>query len=311
MLICAAFAGFLLTACDIPQPQPTEMKNQPQIVSDSAYACPMHPEETGKPGEKCPTCGMDFEQVQPGNSGESKMVVHSTPEIIEAGKPVQFTFNISENGKIAPLDVVHEKKFHLLVVNEALTWFDHIHPRELQGGTYAVTETFPAGGKYLLFADYKVSGSAGEIHRQEIEVAGPQTSGSVSTPEKWISKVEGYTVTLANGHDFKTRRPQHFGFSIEKNGKNISSQELQPYLGAVAHVILIGKADKDFLHVHPSSTDQFPIHGETRFEKAGTYQMWVQFQLDGKVLTVDFTLKVAEGMEVIESQPHDHSGHQL
>ncbi|MBL8003077.1 MAG: hypothetical protein JNL05_14080 [Flavobacteriales bacterium] len=31
---------------------------------DAAYACPMHPEVTGKEGDSCPKCGMDLEKVQ-------------------------------------------------------------------------------------------------------------------------------------------------------------------------------------------------------------------------------------------------------
>lgn len=28
------------------------------------YACPMHPEVTGKEGDSCPKCGMDLEKVE-------------------------------------------------------------------------------------------------------------------------------------------------------------------------------------------------------------------------------------------------------
>jgi hypothetical protein len=78
----------------------------------------------------------------------------------------------------------------------------------------------------------------------------------------------------------------------------------------VAHVVVIGKAEKDFLHIHPTSNEKFPIHGETRFENAGVYRMWVQFQLDGKVYTADFTINVTKGDKVIKSEPHDHNKHQ-
>ena len=72
---------------------------------------------------------------------------------MEAGKPANLSFYITKNGENAPLDVVHEMKIHLLIVNEELTWFDHIHPGEQPDGTYVVTETFPGGGTYLLFTD--------------------------------------------------------------------------------------------------------------------------------------------------------------
>ena len=47
---------------------------------------------------------------------------------------------------------------------------------------------------------------------------------------------------------------------------------MQPYLGATAHIVMINKADKDFLHIHPMS-QRFPIYAETYIEKAGLYRM--------------------------------------
>lgn len=288
----------------------SDMENHQHTNTTSVYACPMHPEETGKQGDKCSKCGMDLELVQKDNSENIEVKITSTPQKIEAGKPTQLAFSITENGKNAVLDIVHEKKIHLLIVDEALTWFDHIHTEEQADGSHTVTETFPYSGKYIVFTDFKASGSSGTVDKQEIEVAGNVKAKPDTEANKWVSKMDGYTVTLVNGNDFKTDRPQHFGLTIEKDGKFLSGQDIEQYLGAVAHVIVIGKSDKDFLHVHPTSNEKYPIHGETRFEKAGVYRMWVQFQLDGKVHTADFTINVTKGDKVIESEPHDHSGHQ-
>lgn len=32
-------------------------------ATEAAYACPMHPEVTGKKGDTCPKCGMDLEPI--------------------------------------------------------------------------------------------------------------------------------------------------------------------------------------------------------------------------------------------------------
>lgn len=52
------------------------------------------------------------------------------------------------------------------------------------------------------------------------------------------------------------------GISIEKNGKFVTGNDIQQYLGAVAHVVVIGKENKDFLHIHPTSNEKYPIHGK-------------------------------------------------
>lgn len=198
----------------------------------------------------------------------------------------------------------------MLIVDEELTWFDHIHTEEQADGNHTVTETFPYSGKYIVFADFKSSSSSGIVNEQEIEVSGNTTAKPGTETNKWVSKVDGYTITLVNGNDFKTGRPQYFGLTIEKDGKYLSGQDIEQYLGAVAHAIVIGKTEKEFLHLHPTSNEKYPIHGETRFENAGVYRMWVQFKIDGKVHTADFTINVTKGDKVIQSEPHDHSQHQ-
>lgn len=305
--------GVLFTSCNNSnnnQHHTSDATEQQTTDAKGVYACPMHHEITGKQSDKCSKCGMDLELVQKDNSENVDVKWVFTPQTIETGKMTQLSIAITKNGKNVALEVVHEKKIHMLVVNEELTWFDHIHPTEQADGNYTVTETFPYSGKYILFTDFKTSHSSATGNKQEIKVAGNVTAKPDATKNKWVSKVDGYTVTLVNGNDFKTNRPQYIDISIEKDGKFITGKDIQQYLGAVAHVVVIGKADKDFLHIHPTSNEKYPIHGETRFEKAGVYRMWVQFQIDEKVHTADFTVNVAKGKEVIESLPHDHSGHQ-
>lgn len=42
----------------------TEMGSMPMDSTQMAYACPMHPEVTGKDGDKCSKCGMKLEAVK-------------------------------------------------------------------------------------------------------------------------------------------------------------------------------------------------------------------------------------------------------
>lgn len=61
IVICSAFAGLFLTACNNTQNKSSNMENYQHANTTSVYACPMHPEETGKQGDKCSKCGMDLE----------------------------------------------------------------------------------------------------------------------------------------------------------------------------------------------------------------------------------------------------------
>lgn len=271
------------------------MTTQQHADRSNTYACPMHPDETGKQGDKCSKCGMELKAIQQENSDEFQVHLSTLPHTIEAGKPTQLTLAIKRSGQMVPLEVSHEMKIHLMVVSEDLRWFHHIHPEEQPDGSYAITATFPNGGKYLLFADFKPSGAYQTLNRQEIEVQGNPSANNEELSNKWISKVDGFTVRLSNASDFKTGQTQHLEVSIEKDGKELMEKDLQQYLGASAHIVMIYKSDKEFLHIHPVSDSRFPVFAQTQIEKAGAYRMWVQFKIDGEVHTSDFTIDVIQG----------------
>src|SRR5690606_31952254 len=156
----------------------------------------------------------------------------------------------------------------------------------------------------ILFSDFKPQGAAPVVDKKEITVEGSPDNKANFSP-KFVSVVDGYTVTLENGNDLKTNRSQSLEILVVKDGKKLSESDIQPYLAATAHIAMISKEDKDFLHIHPISDDRFPIYAETRIKKTGTYRIWVEFQTNGNVHTADFTVDVAEG----ENNAHDGGHH--
>lgn len=298
----------MLSACNNSEKKQksTDMSAHQHEDVESNYACSMHPEVTGKKGEKCSKCGMELEPIATEKVKSFEVKLSSNPEAIEAGKSAKLSISITEDGKNTAMDVVHEMKLHLLVMNEELTWFNHIHPEEQTDGTFNISETFPGGGKYLLFVDYKPKGASGKVKMLEIDVKGIPLKTSKIATEKLVSKVDNYTVTLTNGKDLKTDRGQLLKFTVEKEGKRLEEKDIQPYLGANAHIVMIAKETKDFLHIHPISDKKFPIYAETQVKKAGLYRMWVQFKIDGIVRTADFTVNVLEGTKSVNDNHDEH-----
>ncbi len=96
----------------------------------------------------------------------------------QAGQPV--TFSIAANAH--PLEYVHEKPVHLIVVSEDLAEFSHIHPERTLGDSYHVVHTFEHGGHYRLYADFTAPGEGPRIEAFDIQVAGPpKTSPPTAT----------------------------------------------------------------------------------------------------------------------------------
>jgi hypothetical protein len=70
--------------------------------------------------------------------------------------------------------------------------------------------------------------------------------------------------------------------------------DLQPYLGAMGHLVVISADGKLYVHAHPvegtaaNGVVEFAAH----FSRPGIYKGWGQFQRAGQVHTVPFVLKV-------------------
>lgn len=98
--------------------------------------------------------------------------------------------------------------------------------------------------------------------------------------------------------------------------------DLDPYLGAWAHVVVLSRDGADFLHAHPleaagpgfsegfphahaaiSSPSPATIRTVTGFRRAGLYKLWVQARRRGQVIAVPFVLDVAPAATPVTSAP--------
>ena len=209
-----------------------------------------------------------------------------------------------------PLDVEHTKKIHLIVLNDDLSWFDHIHPEFNADGSYRVKEKFSTPGKYTLFADYKPSGCNHVVDNLNVTVEGSAPAAKKYGSDKLTGNAgDSFSVSLTpEGGKFLTNMAMHINGVVMLNGKEVEVTTLEDYLGAKAHMVGVSLEDKKYLHLHPGvEGGKFDLH--TTFDKAGIYRDWIQFQSKGKVYTSDFVMNVAEGIADNSSKEKDHSSH--
>lgn len=299
---------------------------------EHSYRCPMNCEKGktyDKPG-KCPVCGMNLEHYDGGedNGLTYKMQYNSNPAQLTAGQPATLSFTPKVVGKEAEdvaLDLQHEKKIHLIVVSDDLSYFEHIHPDFQSDGSYQIkvlgkgqnysndagkNETkFENGGNYILFADYKPTGGAHQVEKVPFKVTGPEKQPVRFSAAKLSGTSGPYTVTLnPTAGKLFTGAQLHIEGAVQRDGKEIDAASLENYLGAKAHMVVLSLDEKEYLHVHPEVVNgKFDLH--TTFKKPGIYRGWIQFQNEGKVHTIDFTMNVTKGTdEDIAKAGEGHSG---
>lgn len=284
-----------------------------------AYRCPMNCEDGktyDKPG-KCPVCGMELEHFDGEDNGQDyTMKFTSNPAQIASGQAATFSFTpkvVGKESEAVALDLQHEKKIHLIVVSDDLSYFEHIHPDYQADGSYQIkvlakgqnyaagpgnNETkFDAGGNYFMFADYKPTGSTHQVEKIPLLITGAARPATTYKADKLSGTSGSYSAVLnVTGGKLITGALMHISGTILKQGKEIDANSLEDYLGAKAHMVVISVNEKEYLHVHPSVADgKFDLH--TTFKTPGIYRGWLQFKAEGKVHTVDFTMNVAQGTE--------------
>ena len=223
-----------------------------------------------------------------------KLVVGTDPSEPQAGSVTKFVLQIQNDDgtPIKTFDVLHEKLVHLIVVREGLDEFAHLHPDVDGSGMITGEFTFPKSGKYRLFADHQPQGQSPGLEVGEVNVAGNDEPVVAlvpnASPEVTVGELKAH-VTIALGEMEKTVR-FHF---VSADNKPVS--DLQPYLGAMGHLVIISADGREYVHAHPLSEAKTAPDGAVEFAahfpKPGIYKAWGQFQRGDSVFTVPFVLE--------------------
>jgi hypothetical protein len=178
-------------------------------------------------------------------------------------------------------DVEGGVRLHLIVVRRDFTGYTHVHPRVQADGSWRVPLTFREPGVYRAYADFEVDGRKTVLGR-DLFVAGNMKPQPLAPPAS--STAAGpYTVRLA-------RDGQTFDFAITRDG---APAELQNYVGMRGHLVALRDGDLAYSHVHPlDGSKPGRVAFETELRVAGTYRLFLQFKVDGRVFTAPFTVEV-------------------
>jgi len=242
---------------------------------------------------------------------------------IEPKKSATFRYKIkNDKGEILKnYEIAHEKIMHFIVVRKDLQNFQHLHPDFNQAtGEFTVDIAFPDGGSYRVFPDFTPAQDnpqklpvtvyhdidVGDISTYKAQSATPDTQQKKSFGE--------YQVTYSLPINLTKQQEITYTLTIERNGQPVT--DLQQYLGAMGHSVILKEETLDFIHTHAlgaknngttqdhgaqpqqhgsiqTTTNKGPkIEFAATFPESGVYKIFTQFQHEGKIQTVDYTVKI-------------------
>jgi hypothetical protein len=220
-----------------------------------------------------------------------------------AGKPVDLRFIIRETKTkaiIKDFDIAHTKVFHLLMASKDLSWFAHEHPVPQPDGSFTISQVFPSGGEYRLYADVAPRGAGSQIVGTILKVNGPSVKPIALAISSTKNTVDGITASFsAATNPIPIGRSTSLLFKLTDATTGQPVTDLEQYLGAFGHLMIIHQDGQTVVHSHPAEDDagiaaskRGNVAFNARFPKAGIYKAWGQFQRNGKVITIPFVVKI-------------------
>ena len=262
-------------------------------AKDPAATHDSHGEKTSAPNDSHSSHGdsASHEKMKMNAGIRRVLKVQTDPQEPKAGSPVKLTLQIQgeDDTPIRQFDVVHEKLVHLIVVRDGLDEFAHLHPEVDSVGNLTVEYEFPKSGTYRLFADHQPKGQTPGVATGELIIAGEDQPAVALVPdtadEVTIGEIKAHIAMTPGDHETTVRF--HL---VDLAGKTVS--DLDQYLGAMGHLVIISADGRDYVHAHPLSGAKTASDGAVEFAahfpKPGIYKAWGQFQRGGSVFTVPF-----------------------
>lgn len=239
---------------------------------------------------------------------ETALKAYVTPaEPLQKGVDAKLTLALKDkNGKPVGLDALeerHTRKIHLLVVDESLSDYHHLHPQPGKTrGSYTFSFMPQTAHNYKLFADVKpVDGAA--------EMVPVLLAGRKACETDCIDKTHADTATVG---DLKAKlvfdqSPLKVGTPAKgevtvTDSKGAPLKNLEPVMGAYAHIVGFYDNFASVAHMHPlgdapkdaKAQGAAPVKFMLHPQRAGFLKLFVQIRVKGEDVFIPFGVTVGD-----------------
>jgi hypothetical protein len=264
----------------------------------TGFFCPMDRDVSSRTAGFCPRCGMKLVSGIP-DPKEYQVHLTTQPPAMKAGEDAQLIFHIEDPKTPQPVrafEIVHEKLYHVFLVSQDLSVFIHTHPELQPDSTFRLGVRLPKAGMYRILSDFYPQGGTPQLVVNTLMVPGegfhlaaPKLAPDLTPQTAENTGVELVTEPAQPRAGAKTA----LLFRLRPN------DGIEPYLGAMAHLLAASSDLIDMIHSHPiqvvdHSAESKELQFKLTFPRAGVYRVWVQSQRKGVVNTAAFNVPVTD-----------------
>jgi hypothetical protein len=203
---------------------------------------------------------------------------------------------------------------HLIIVRDDLAYIIHQHPPVGPDGLLRQTVTFPAPGPYKVLVDIYPNLPGGQTNfqlSQTVTVAGAYHPRPLP-PFKADQTIDGYHIDMQPHPALHAIQAEFVNVKVtDAHGRKVT---FVPWFGALAHAIFFHQGSLDYFHSHicaPNAPNCGTLAGvsSTRvtgrstspgsltvgvlLPEPGTWRLFLQMKLGGRIATVPYTLRLA------------------
>jgi hypothetical protein len=232
-----------------------------------------------------------------------------------AGRPAKIVFSIQQPDGSNLTQFRHgpgpHTGVHVIYVRNDLGAIVHHHPHIAANGSFADTVSFPSGGPYRVVIDVYPQQTTPQPNFQlfsRVRVNGAYSPQPLPPPTQSV-EAGGYRFALHSRPRLHAIQAALLSFTVTR--PNGAPAHFTPWFGALAHAIFFRAGTLDYFHTHvcaPGASGCTSTFGAAKVTGtsstpgklsvgvlvpvAGTWRLFLQCQIDGRVLTAPFTLHV-------------------
>lgn len=257
--------GVLWTVC-LSLAGTASAQTQPLLAPETAlddiiaYMCPIHSDYTAESPGTCPRDGMMLVPSRPFDVRDYDLDFRTEPEVPRAGEPLTLLFEVTHPGTgelVREFAMVHEQRYHLFVISQDMEHFEHIHPVQRNDGVWWIDVTLPRPGYYKVLSDFVPQGGPAQFIARPLVTADHAgdlvaDSAQLSPDASMTQTAGGLTATLSfDPPTFIAGLYGHLNFYLTDAATGEPVSDLQTYLGAFGHTLIMSEDMLDYVHSHP------------------------------------------------------------
>ncbi len=215
----------------------------------------------------------------------------------------------------AELMEVHTRRLHLLIVDDTLGDYQHVHPEPTANpGEWSFAFAPTRATVYRVFADFTPIVTGRSLYasaditavatallatRASPARASTEFGGNTAPQPSWEIERDGLHFVLTPSVQ-PLRAGQAIDLTFTVSRSDGAPVVLEPVMGAFAHLVAFDSERSGFAHLHPNQANSLAPSDTTRprlafkltLPKAGRYVIWAQVRPGGRETFVPFWFEV-------------------